>query len=95
MARERMVTRTVNEYEVTTLCVNVKTTECGYNTVRISGTIPTEKILSYIQKHFDDENVKTVSIVGTVSRETLYGMPEAEFIKLAKVLPPRTGNTEE
>ena len=92
MARERMVTRTVSEYEVTTLCVNVKTIECGYNTVRISGTIPQDKILPYIQKHFDDEFVKSVAVVSTVSRETLYGMPEQEFIKLAKVLPPRTVN---
>lgn len=90
MARERFVTRTVAEYEVTTLCVNVKTQEVGYNTVHISATIPEEKILSYVQKHFDDELIKTVTVVAVKTNETLYGMPEADFIKLAKVLPPRT-----
>lgn len=92
MARERMVTRTVSEYEVTALCVNVDTKEIGYNTVRISATIPQDKILPYIQKRFDNAVVKTVSIVSIETHETLYGMSEADFIAFAKVLPPRTVN---
>ena len=36
-----------------------------------------------------------VSVTGQTITETLYGMSEVEFIKLAKVLPPRTAKETE
>lgn len=90
MARERMVTRTVEEAFVTVMTVNVKTTEIGYDTFHISATIPKEKALRYIEKHFGSEDYKFVTITGYEVSETLYGMSEQDFIAFARVLPPRT-----
>ena len=36
-----------------------------------------------------DKKIKAVSVIKTEVVETLYGMSELEFIKAAKVLPPR------
>lgn len=90
MARERMVTRTVEEAQVKVMVVDTETTEVstlGYN---ISATIPQAKALQYIQKHYDTATLKNVSIKEYTVKETLYGMSEQEFIKMAKILPPRT-----
>ena len=89
MARERMVTRTVSEYVVTAMTVNVNTKEVVNAEYSISATIPEEKVLTFIQKHFTTTDIKIVAVLTLSVRETLYGMPEVDFIKYAKVLPPR------
>ncbi|MBR5825344.1 MAG: hypothetical protein IKY67_14525 [Paludibacteraceae bacterium] len=90
MARERMVTRTVEEAFVTVMTVNITTTEIGYDVFHISATIPKEKVLRYIEKHMPNPEVKYVTITSYEVTETLYGMSEQDFITFAKVLPPRT-----
>ena len=90
MARERMVTRTVTETKVDVMVVNTETCEV---TIRNYGLTyqPDEKIaLKYVQKRFDTDVEKHVSIQGFKQVEILYGMTEQEFIQIAKVLPPRT-----
>lgn len=94
--RERMITRTVVEtvYEVMAVKVETKTVE----TVKIS--VPSAENISKknLGKAITDAMPAGFLYVQTISEskvETLYGMPEDEFIRLAKVLPPRTGNKEE
>ena len=94
MARERMVTRTVSEAEVSVMTVHVETKEIYTRVHRISATIPAEVALKYIQKHFDTETDKSVMITDYTVSEILYGMPEQDFIKLARILPPRSVNAE-
>lgn len=95
MARERMVTRTVSTTTVDVLVINIETAEVdtksfvlGQNMVKDEKTM-----LNNAQKMLDDETGTTlwkcVAIKNIKEEETLYGMAEQDFLKYAKVLPPR------
>lgn len=90
MARERMVTRTVEQANVTVMCVNTKTREVSDKTFAISATIPQDKICKYLAKLNTESDVNYVAVTDYTVTEILYGMPESKFIELATVLPPRT-----
>lgn len=91
MARERMVTRTVATVEYACMTVNTTTRKVEDITVSIpSGMTMTEKAR---QKAISDALPETNTFVQVTSesvKEILYGMTEDEFIKYAKVMPPRT-----
>ena len=95
MARERMITRTITTTTVGVLVVNINTSEvCTKHFVLGQLAIRDEKtMLNNAQKHIDDETEKglwvCVAIKDVKEQETLYGMTEQDFIKYAKVLPPR------
>ena len=91
MARERMVTRTVVAVNYTVMVVNITDRSVHDLLITIpSGDILTDKAREKAIKERLTENQMFVSITGETTTETLYGMTEQEFIKLAKVLPPRT-----
>ena len=90
MARTRMVTRTVEQANVTVLCVNPKTREVCDKTYAISATIPADKVCKYLAKQNPNSEYNFVTVTDYTVSEILYGMTEDEFIKLAEVLPPRT-----
>lgn len=93
MARERMVTRTVESTVCEVMCLNTRTAEVKINTYIIGGGLTDEKsLLKAIKKLYETDEHKCVSITNTTQQETLYGMPESKFIELAQVLPPRTAN---
>ena len=95
MARERYVTRTVNSAKLTVMTCDTFSATIENREYVISATIAPEKRLEYVKKHFDTDTVKAVSILACEIVETLYGMPEADFIKLARILPPRkVGETD-
>lgn len=94
MARERMVTRTVENAEVKVMVVEVSTQKVSTITYNVSATIGKESTLKFIQKHYDTEELKNVALIDYTVHEILYGMTEQQFISLAKVLPPRTAQTE-
>ena len=95
MARERMVTRTVFETVVDVMVVNTDNAQVSIIQKQLTFQPDEKTALKYIQKHFDTDKTKHVSIQGFEQKETLYGMTEQEFIELAKILPPRTiGKTE-
>lgn len=90
MARERMVTRTVEVSVCEVMCMDVVKAEVIMRTFEIGGGITEEKaLLKAIQKANDTATFKCVTITNTTTKEILYGMPESEFIKMAKILPPR------
>lgn len=93
MARERMVTRTVTavEYEVMSVDVNSKTISMD-KIVIPSGDTMTDKAREKAIKANLPEGHTFVQITGQSIKETLYGMTETDFIKYAKVLPPRTAS---
>lgn len=96
MARERMVTRTVVATEVDALCLNIETAEPFYKTVILSGTFKDKQAIEKAaKKAIDTDLEKCVTVVEYTEKETLYGMPEQQFIELAKVLPPRNSNVEQ
>lgn len=95
MARERMVTRTVTATRANVLCLNIQTAEPFNQNIILSGTYKDKAAVERAVKKFvDNEEVKAVTVVDVTEEETLYGMPEQQFIELAKVLPPREKNED-
>lgn len=95
MARERMVTRTVVTTNFEVLTCSIDTANTIKQNVRLSGDwtkeTNTDKILKEIRKAYETEVIKVVAILNKgETEETLYGMPETEFIANAVVLPPRS-----
>jgi hypothetical protein len=98
MARIAMVTRTVFSQEVEVLCMNVAEVKVETKTVSVLGSISDESaLLKVVKSKIETDTLKPVHITKITEKETLYGIPEEEFIKLAKVLPPRgtKENTQE
>lgn len=93
--RKRMVTRTVTTTEVELLCLNIVTAEPFNETAIIPGTYTSnEKILKVLRPVIDTKETKIVSVSRVEIKHTLYGMSEADFIKLAEVMPPRKKSDE-
>lgn len=91
MAREPQVTRTITTTKVVALVANTITREMEEREFILPRTYADDKKLAKaIEKAIIDETIKFVSVVDKEVQETLYGMTEAEFIAVAKVLPPRT-----
>ena len=91
----KKVTRTILETEATVLCLNTVTCEPCTEVVCIPGTYKNdEQVLKQVKKRVDTDELKAVSISATEVKETLYGMPEDDFIAHAVVLPPRAKKEE-
>ena len=91
MARERLVTRTVTSVNYNVMVVDTESKTVDSIIVVIpSGDTLTEKAREKAIKAEIPEGKIFVQIVSEEITETLYGMSEVDFIKLAKVLPPRT-----
>lgn len=85
MARERMVTRTIEAKRVKVLCLDTITAEPQNETVEISAAIKGDKaMLKAIKKQIETEDYKVVKIVAEETIKALYRMPEAEFIAKAE-----------
>lgn len=94
MARERMVTRTVVTTMADVLVINIETAETATKSfVLTQNMVKDEKtMLNNSQVMLEKEcgeMWKTVAIKNVKEKETLYGMTEQDFLKYAKVLPPR------
>ena len=96
MARERMVTRTVMVTTVGVMCLDVTTAEVQIKNFEMSGTFTDfETALKSVKKVHETDTFKCVAVQHMTEKEVLYGMREIDFIKLAKVLPPRGANSAE
>ena len=91
MARERMITRTVNSTVYECMVVDSVTKQVETVDVAISSAeTMTTKALDKAIRNAVPSGKLFVQTISSKQVETLYGMTEQEFIKLAKVLPPRT-----
>lgn len=96
MARVPMVTRTIPTTVVNVFCVNTEDRSTFEQSITLPRTYKDEvKMMKAVEKVLDGEPIKAVSIIGYEVQETLYGMTEADFIKAATVLPPRSANKDE
>lgn len=95
MARKRMITRTVEQTTAQVMTLDVTTAEVQVYTYNIGGKYTDEELLNKLQKLFQTDTLKLVHIESQVCNEVLLGMDEEEFIRLAKVLPPRSVNKNE
>lgn len=95
MARVPMVTRTFITTKVNVLCLDIATGEpCNKSAVVLRSYKDDEKLFKKVKEVLETETLKPVSIVDKEEVETLYGMPEQEFIEHAEVQPPRKAAKE-
>lgn len=91
MARKPMVTRTIITTKATVLCLDIVAGEPFNETVVLPRTYKDDKaLMKKVSEVIDNETRKAVHVVDKVEVETLYGMSEQDFIKLASVLDPET-----
>lgn len=95
MARVPTVTRTITTTKVNVMCLDIETGEPCNKSVVVPRTYKDdETLLKKVKEVLETETLKPVHVVSKEEIETLYGMPEQEFIEHAKVLPPRTVSEE-
>lgn len=95
MVRKRMVTRTIEQTTAQVMTLDVATAEVLIKEYTIGGRFNNEELLNKFKELFETETIKLVNIESQTCEEVLLGMPEEEFIILAKVLPPRNVNKVE
>lgn len=93
MARTPMVTRTFETTEVKILAVELATE----HTKTVEMVLPrtyknSAAMLKQAKKIGETDGMKFVHIISSEVKETLYGMAEADFVRMAKPLPPRSGS---
>ena len=96
MARERMITRTVATWNYTVMVVDTASKSVEEITVSIpsAGSMTDKAISKAIRDNLPDGKL-FVQTVSSTTTETLYGMTEEDFIRYAKVLPPRSGSADQ
>lgn len=95
MARIPMVTRTITTTKATVMCLNVVQGEPYTETVIAPRTYKDDNaLLKVVKSIIETDELKAVHIVAKEEIETLYGMPENDFIDHATVLPKRGEKTE-
>ena len=96
MARERMVTRTVELTIAEVMTLDTVTAEVRIIPYEIGGGLTDHvAILKAVKKLHETDTFKCVAVQNVSVKEILYGMTEAEFIARAKILPPRSGNVND
>lgn len=89
--RKPMVTRTIISTAVTALCVNPQTAETFEQEFTLTGKIvDKDKALKISSKLYNTDDCTLVAIRSFKEVNELYGMDEADFIKEAKILDPKT-----
>lgn len=90
MARERVITRTITTTDYVCLTVNMDTKQVEEITVSIpSANTLTDKAKEKAIKAALPPTNTFVQVMAEREVEQLYGMPEAEFMKYAKLMPNR------
>ena len=90
MAKERMVTRTLTITTVEVMTVDITTATTGTSRFDVVGDHTFDTALKAVKELYETETTKIVTITDLVLNDYLYGMSESDFIKMAKILPPRT-----
>lgn len=95
MARVPMVTRTIITTKANVMCLDIEAGEPCNKSVVVPRTYKDdEKLLKKVKEVIETETLKPVHIVDKEEIETLYGMPEQEFIEHAEVQSPRKTSQE-
>lgn len=86
MARQRVVTRTVNETVVLAMVCNITEGTVVNKTLSLGGNVAQGTELKVAQKKYDSDTQKVVAIVSSEVNEIIYGMTEEEFLLHARVM---------
>lgn len=96
MRKEKLITRTIVVSNCEFMCVDVETANVQIITTELTGKLDNETALKIYKANAESDTFKVVACQSIYYTEQLYGMTEKEFIKHAKILPPRkTAETEE
>ena len=96
MRKEKLITRTITVTTAEFMCVDVETANVEVVTAELTGKLDNETALKLYKASVETDVFKVVACQSIDYTEQLYGMTEKEFIKHAKILPPRkTAETEE
>ena len=94
MARQRMVTRTVNVTTCEVMGLTISQAAVSTIKVQLIGVYADkDTALKAIKKLYETDDYKPTAIISVSTEEILYGMPEEEFIKMATIMPPRKDYT--
>ena len=85
----KLVTRTFETLVCSVMFVNIASGTIETRTLEIPSSVPEKKRLAYCVQ-FASKDERVVDIKSSTIKTTLYGMSEADFLKYAKELPPRT-----
>ena len=95
MARQPIVSRTIQTTKANVLCIDVQNEQPFTHEVVLPRTYKDERaMLKKIKPMLESDTIKVVHVQNFVVESTLYGMDEEEFIHYAKILPPRKTNEE-
>ena len=89
MARERMITRTIKDTHGKMVVINNENGEIHNEDFILSGEFSRIEALKILRKNHENEVESIGGIVEIEISETLYGMPETDFMKYAVILPDR------
>lgn len=91
MARERMITRTINVSIVSAICMDITTVETVIRDFELTGeTYNNESALKELKKLYETDTFKVVAVQTIETIEKMYGMREIDFLKVAQELDPTT-----
>lgn len=91
MAREKMITRTIDYTRATVLCMDTETCEVSRETLVITGKeTDCEALLAPLQHKYQTDTFKLVKVEDCETFEKLYGMSENFFMENAIELDPET-----
>lgn len=90
MARERMVTRTIETTVCEYIALDIISKETVQDYVEITGITDEKKTLDLVKKEIETDTFKVVAILNTSKHERLFGMKEQEFFNMAVELDPET-----
>lgn len=81
---KNLITRTIVGTEVTLLALDIVTGEVQNETYTMSGKFKdSNALLKAVQKKYDTDTLKHVSVVESSAVNQLYGMDEGDFIRNA------------
>lgn len=89
MPKERLITRTITQSDVTAMVVDVTASKVENKVYTLGGQYTTDTALKKLKKLYEDDTIKVVSVISIDERELLLGMTEEDFIKYSTVLPKR------
>ena len=90
--KERLITRTISNSEVTVKVYNLDTDEISTTTLAITGKYSNDELLKRVENRLAGGNFKVLKLVDVKFTEKLYACTEAQFMAIAKEIPAREAN---
>lgn len=89
MARQRMVTRTVEVNKFSVMTLNIESAEVRTIDYTLGALDKNADVMKILKKAYETDTLKLCAITEHTSETLLYGMTEEDFIANAKILPAR------